>query len=161
MDPHQLWFSAMGSLVIVAVGALAVLGRRGGVLVELVGEFGVKVTAKAIQVVAGGLTVYVGVGVRDPAEKEKWLAAALAGVLAVLLWEVVSLWADSLAKAADRADKAALAALEQECDARTELLAVFRDVVDRKVRRLTRAAGDERRPNLTRLRTVLGRVDMR
>ncbi len=155
MEPSQFWLSAMGALILFALGSLAGIWRYRQDAVKLVGDFTAKLTAKLIQVVAGGVSVYVGLGVKDTTEKEKWLGAALAGLVAVLLWEVVSLWIDSLAKASDRADKAALAELGRQSDARTELLAVFRQAVHDKVRRLMRVAHRRGRPSVTRIRTAL------
>lgn len=121
---------------------------------RMVGDLWVKWLALAVKLLAGYGSVR---GAYESAEsKGDWWYVAVLGVTCLVLWEALEKLIDNRVKASDKINKEELLRVERICEARTELLTVFRQAVNDKVRRLLQAVSRRRdQPSAALVRSAL------
>lgn len=140
-----------GTLLVIALVYWYSVGR-------VVGDFWVKVSAKVIQLVAAYASLRGAYEVAG--NKGDWWEPAVAGVVCVVVWEVLEKLIDYRVKAADRASRAELERAEQQGEALAALLTVFRTATLEKVGRPVQAVGRaDRTPTATAIRQTLAPDD--
>ena len=96
-------------------------------------DVAVKVASGVVKLIAGSATVG---GAYAAANKDEWRFPAIAGLVCIVIWEVLEKLIDNRVKVADKQNKQALQKAELESEIRTELLTVFRESVGEKTKRL-------------------------
>jgi hypothetical protein len=141
------------SLILIGGFGIGLTGWYWSTIGRWASDVAVKVASVVVKLIAGSATVG---GAYAAANKDEWLFPAIAGLVCIVIWEVLEKLIDNRVKAVERIDKLALIRAEQVCEARTELLTVFRRSVAEKTNRLLRKLPNRRdNPSAALIRSAL------
>ncbi len=142
----------LSAIVIGAIGVGLTL-RYWSSVGRLASDVAVKVASTVVKFLAGCASVG---GAYAAADKNEWWFPAVAGLLCVVVWDVLEKLIDSRVKAADKIDKQSLAAEQKQSETLTELLTVFRESVADKTKRLMKKLPQRRvKPSAALVRAAL------